>query len=133
MKPRKIVNSDDEDVRQQRKVLVAEIKRHYQGVAETIAGDGFYKLRYRWKNDTTDVRPGEAYVDKFFPHAKEGPLLIDEPSSVYDFEECLKKKKLMEEKGLRYLIVVPKKNPEEILEQFDKEWAVYSDLVECFK
>lgn len=71
-----------------------------------IAGDHFYHKNWYYPGgrDAFPLEPHLWYVDRFYPAAKCGPLLIDEPSTKGDIVDCERKKKAIKA-GLKYLII----------------------------
>lgn len=51
--------------------------------------------------------PDMFYIEYYYPWAVNGPLYVDCPEFQADIEECEKKRKVMVELGLRYLIMRP--------------------------
>lgn len=57
------------------------------------------------------------YVDRFYPHAKGGPLYLDSPQMKHEEKRCEKKAHVMLEAGLRYAFVLPTDYLEDVLER----------------
>lgn len=49
-------------------------------------------------------------VDKYFPYAEKGPLLVDEPSNETEYDECLKKRAAIKKANSTYRYVVLEKD-----------------------
>lgn len=78
------------------------------GLADRIAGDttGFYR-NYRFKDAEKHFpyQPLKRTIDKVYPKAKGGMLLVDEPESQAEYQICIEKAKVLKELGYRYLIL----------------------------
>lgn len=56
-------------------------------------------------------------VDRYFPYASGGPLLIDEPMTEKEEKNCEKKRKAIDKEGQRYAIITRDMELNEVLEQ----------------
>jgi hypothetical protein len=57
------------------------------------------------------------FVDKFYPHAKGGPLWVDEPRNEKEIYRAYERHKVMKKLGLRHLVVEKDSTYEHLLEQ----------------
>lgn len=75
--------------------------------ASKISGSDFCKINH-YHPLLREKFPGNSKmwsVDKYYPHAKGGPLYIDEPKLDYRIQESKKKLAEFEKAGVRYLIL----------------------------
>jgi hypothetical protein len=92
-------------------------------MSNEIAGTNlFYKnWYYPGGREIFPTEPHLWYVDKMYPEAQGGMLLIDEPACVADESDCRKKALVFKEGGMRYLILTPSKSFEEALIELEKQ------------
>jgi peptidoglycan/xylan/chitin deacetylase (PgdA/CDA1 family) len=60
------------------------------------------------------------YVDRYFPYAKGGALLLDFPQDEQDLKKCEGKSVSIKARGYRYLIVTKHMNLNDALEALEK-------------
>lgn len=82
---------------------------HYTTTAEQVAKSKLY-VRNWYVPEIKNLSPYKwsdrwCRVDKYFPYAEGGPLLVDEPDGEIDLELCLNKQKKMREWSYRYIVV----------------------------
>ncbi len=73
-------------------------------LAERIAQSKIYMGNWCWDIEREHFKdaPRLRTVDKFYPYAQGGPLLVDEPRSAYEVEECKRKAVVLKSLGMRY-------------------------------
>lgn len=79
-------------------------------LASKIAEDTIgMSLNFRFKNAEKHFphEPTLRTVDKCYPRAKGGMLLVDEPNDDVSYKVCLRKGTVLKELGYRYLILRP--------------------------
>lgn len=81
--------------------------KHFPTVAEKLAKSSIYYRNWYYPEgkDTFPYDLRMRYVEKMFPYANGGILLVDEPRSEAEFTECENKAKILRELGYRYIIV----------------------------
>jgi hypothetical protein len=84
-----------------------------QSQAAQIARDAYTVINWYYDGgrEAFPHEPKMWTVDKYFPYAEGEPLLADEPQSVQEIKNCIRKAKLLEELEYRYAII---HNSEEI-------------------
>jgi len=93
--------------REARILAISERRNGLFSVAEKIANHKFHYRNWYFPNGIT-VFPMDKecrYVDKYFPYAEHGPLLVDEPKDDRDLSRCKEKAKALKIMGLRYVYV----------------------------
>lgn len=83
--------------------------QYYPTLAEKVAKSTIYVKNWYMP----EMRVDRAYryddrmkrIDKFFPYAQGGPLLVDEPSDVAEAEKCYAKAIKAKEWGYRYIVI----------------------------
>ncbi len=93
-----------------------------QSIADRLSGNAFHYRNWyypggqiRFPND-----PKLHFVDRMYPMAEGGMLLIDEPLYVWEFERCDKKRIVMKELGHRYIVIMPNMTFDEAMMELDK-------------
>lgn len=90
-----------------RRLTLADARAELTTVAEKLAGDQFCYNRWYYPHGAKlfplDIRA--QYVSKYYPHAKNGPLLVDEPRTSTEEKFCHEKGKFLKGLGYRYIVV----------------------------
>lgn len=75
------------------------------GLASKIAESDLSSRNFKFKDAETHfpLRPTWRTVDRYFPNAKGGPLLVDEPEDKADIDACAEKAKVLKKLGYRYV------------------------------
>jgi hypothetical protein len=96
--------------------------REYTSLSDQVAGDKFYYTSHYWTECKEDFPgdPSMQYVDKYYPWADGGALLLDEPQYDYEIEGCKVKAKVMLMHRYRYVYITPRMTLEEAQEQLEK-------------
>ena len=94
-------------------------RNKFSSIGEMIANDKFcYK---NWMiQEVRQSHPSEPnlwYVDRMFPDAEGGKLLVDEAMKEWEIELCTKKAKILKSLGYKYLFVTPQMTVCQALEQ----------------
>jgi len=107
----------DEHKRNVRKVV--EINKKLDSVATKLAQDFFCHVN--WKIDkSSEVELPFRFVQKYFPYAKGGALLIDE-EKIYDNKDYYAQKTdILRGLGYRYLYIENNKTLDELVEQLNE-------------
>lgn len=93
-----------------RKISIKEVEPKYGCMSDALAEDTLCYLNHYYKGGREKF-PNDhqlQFVHKYYPYAKGGPLLIDEPAHKESLEIYTKKQEFMKELGHRYLLVKPK-------------------------
>lgn len=78
-------------------------------IADQVAGDAMFFRNYRWP-DANRIYPDDVdammrFVSRYYPHATNGPLYIDEPANLREVNRCEEKSKHMKKLKLRYVVI----------------------------
>lgn len=89
-------------------------------LADQVAGDTMFFRNYRWP-DANKIYPDDVdammrFVSRYYPHAKEGPLYIDEPWNIREVNRCEEKRKHMKKLKLKYVVI-------------NKEYEIEDDVI----
>lgn len=88
---------------------VREMRERLESLTDRLAQDKFHYINYYVPGAERffEGRELEKFrrVGKHYPHAKGGPLYIDEPRFQSEKDICAKKAEVMKTLGLRYIIV----------------------------
>lgn len=82
-------------------------RRATLSIADQVAGNSYHYKNFYYPGGAESF-PHEIdmrMVDKYYPNAVGGPLLIDEPMLPDDVRKCEVKAKALKEKGFRYLVI----------------------------
>jgi hypothetical protein len=103
----------------QRKTLIS--------LADQVAEDFMHERNFKYPESEILYPEGfEAeyrFVTKFYPYAKGGPLMVDEPQSEHEINKVYAKMKRIQESGLlkrnklRYCVIEPDSRLDQVLEQ----------------
>lgn len=77
------------------------------GLAAQISESTIYCGNWKFQNALKHFphEPMLRTVDRRFPYAKGGPLLVDQPNSDLEEAECVRKAKAIASEGLRYVYI----------------------------
>ena len=108
----------------QQKIMDKKIakKREYANLAEELAEHKFYYRNWFWDHARTyfPLEPRLRHVELYFPFAKGGPLLIDQPANDRDQKIAERKQVEIKKAGFRYLILNLKMDENQGREALDK-------------
>jgi hypothetical protein len=86
-----------------------QLRKANKGRAEKLAGD--FQMEMKWQfpeaRECFPDEPWMRFVDKYFPFAKGGALLVDEPMLDEQIERCKRKAIVLKELGYRYIMLKP--------------------------
>ena len=101
--------TDVKEIVQERRLenLARKNNPEYQSKADRLAESTIYHRNWKWPNadDYYPLRPGMRLVDKYYPYARGGPLLVDEPEDIELIEACYYKQKILQKLGHRYVVL----------------------------
>jgi hypothetical protein len=102
---------------------LAEKKNDLIGIPEIIANDKFCYLNWYFPKSQTMFpnHPQMRLVDKYYPRAEGGPLLVDEPVYPADIDACRVKSIALKAEGHRYLYLTPGMTVEEARKQLEEQ------------
>lgn len=118
--------SIDKNKDQDRKDVLAKIaaRQDFEGLAEQLANSREVELRYAYdggeKHFDVESDPYLLIVDKYFPYAEGGPLLVDEPVQPHHRERCERKRPVLEALGLCYVVITPETTEEDAFMELDE-------------
>jgi len=79
-------------------------------LAAQVAGSNVYMRNWYpdqfASRDRWPGRPRMWYVSRYFPFAKGGPLLVDEPTTELEAEACREKQKALKKQGFRHVVII---------------------------
>jgi hypothetical protein len=83
----------------------AQEKQH--AVARELAASDVVLRNWKWPDADQDFpyEPQLRTVEKYYPLAKDGPLLVDEPSTESEMQDCERKRAAISRRGLRYVAI----------------------------
>lgn len=85
----------------------AEARQTLITIADQVAGHPQYFRNYKykdcWKHFPSD--PEMQMVDKYYPHAKGGPLLVDEPQTESQMMKAYEKQRILKKAGFRHIVI----------------------------
>lgn len=115
---------EDDSSKQKEAVLLSIAKRRSlpHSIADRIAGSTFHYRNWYYPGGREEFQQNEKlrYVDKMYPLAEGGQLLVDEPTHQFQIDYCEMKRKFLKSKGFRYIIVRPQMTLEQVVEEFLK-------------
>lgn len=93
-------------------------------IAELIAQSGICTGNFKYPNGETAFKhePKLHTVDRHYPYAKGGPLLVDAAFYEDEVRDCERKRKVIEASGLRYLVLTRDIQIHEAMAQVEKKW-----------
>lgn len=115
----KAVRYQDDTSRTEERLLLYYDRRHrFVATSDQIAESLHYQINWKWPESDKFFPndPDMRLVDKYYPYAKGGPLLVDEPRGKEAVDKAYKKQKVLKAQGLRHLVI--------------EEQAVFIDLLE---
>lgn len=113
---------DVDDPKHLAKIANVDRRNSLIGIAAQIAESNIWFGNWRWP-DAQNYYPNETdmrFVDKCYPYAKGGMLLVDEPIDLRQIEKAYEKQKLLKKLGFRSIVVEPSSTLFEILEMLEK-------------
>lgn len=96
--------------------IVAKDFLSYRGYLVRELKEVFFMKAHMW------------HVDKYYPEAFCGPLLIDEPRTKQELADCLLKKEALKKLGKKYLIIETGTTIEQVAEALDVDPVIYDDV-----
>jgi len=80
-------------------------EKRTQTSADKIAKSRLYVRNWQWPGAREDFphEPGMRAVDKYYPYAAGGPLLVDEPTTARDLDDAKRRAKFVQKRGYRYV------------------------------
>jgi hypothetical protein len=92
-----------------KKLRIAEQSRELVSIADRVAQDKFHYKNWLYPESHIyfPTMPFMRTVDKMYPRAKGGRLLVDEPRNHTELVACQKKAEVLRPLGYRYLIITP--------------------------
>lgn len=99
-------------------------EQQFRSISEKVAQSNVCVLNWVFPGAREEfpLEPRMRSVKKYFPYAKGGPLLIDEPQRADEIAQCERRAKILAKLGFRYLII--KAGMNEIDCQFELERKV---------
>jgi hypothetical protein len=98
---------DMSDLAHQKALRKADERNKLIAVADKLAGHPHCVRNYKYSK--ADLKypndPDMRIVEKCYPYAKGGMLLVDEPTSDYDSAKCFEKQKVLKELGFRHVVI----------------------------
>lgn len=109
----------EDELRHKRLIERSENLNKFVDLSNTLAESSFYHRNWKWigADQHYPNHPLMRTVAKYFPHAKGGPLYIDEPVLKEDIDACYIKQKVMKKLGYRYVVREPDSTLEHMLQQ----------------
>ena len=97
-------------------------RERHRSLSEAIADSDVYILNWYYAGSAIDFphHPEMRLVDRYFPYAKGGALLIDAPQDNQDLDLCKKKSIALRAKGYRYLILTKHMNLNDAMDELAK-------------
>lgn len=103
--------ADDQDTPAHRAALAKQKSRsQFISIGDQVAESVTWLKNWKWEEADKHypLRPDMRTVDKYYPYAKGGPLLVDEPRTPKTFDEFFEhKRRTLKELGYRYLVIEP--------------------------
>ena len=110
----------EEDKDRPNKALAIAAKRAaFVGISDNIAQSTLAHMNWFFpkSNYLFPEEPKMRFVKKYYPLAKTGPLLVDEPSNDREIEDCKRKATVLKKAGFRYVYIAPRMTFDEVLTQ----------------
>jgi len=98
-----------QEVKHERRLERVEHLKLLKSRAERLARDNYCVMNWKWQGSETAF-PDEPWlrtVEKYYPNAQGGPLLIDEPLLPEDIKTCERKRPYLEKQGYCYVVLEP--------------------------
>lgn len=115
-----LLEEDDSKQKEQTLLGIAKRKSLPHSIADRIAGSTFHYRNWYYPGGREEFQQNEKlrYVEKMYPFAEGGQLLVDEPTHQFQIDACEMKRKFLQEKGFRYVIIRPNQTLEQVVEEF---------------
>ena len=99
-----------------------EQKPKFRSMSEELAQSDLFVGKWMFPEARTKFpdEPWMRYVDKYFPYAKGGPLLIDEPRYADDLKKCERKAPHLYALGFRYVVIKPQMTMHEAVMELER-------------
>jgi len=113
-------NDFDEDSPAHRNALRrAELKGQFISISDQVAQSNLFFRNYKLplKVKIPVDHPDAQIVTKFYPHAKGGPLYVDEPIAAVTIDRAYLRQKILKSFGLRHIVIEKDSSLEHALEQ----------------
>lgn len=109
---------DDAHMTEERLKAYYDRRHKFVATSDQLAESLDYVLNWKWPGSDAFYPndPDMRLVDKYYPRAKGGPLLVDEPRGKHEVDLAYKKQKVLKSQGFRHLVI--------------EEQAVFIDLIE---
>lgn len=113
-----------EDAENERTVITAHrrtMRDPIHEMANDLAGDFFYFRNWYYPSGRSAFphSPHMWCVDRAYPQAKGGLLLLDQPNTPEEEKECQKKSVFLRENGYRYLVMKKDRTYEELATELE--------------
>jgi hypothetical protein len=110
----------DDSSKEQVLLAIAKRKTLPHSIADRIAGSTFHYRNWYYPGGREEFQQNEKlrYVEKMYPFAEGGQLLVDEPTHQFQIDACELKRKFLQSKGFRYVIIRPNQTLEQVVEEF---------------
>lgn len=105
-----------------RRLDAALARRNRPGsISDIVANSKFYYVNWYYPEGRKEwpQHNNLRHVQKMYPYAEGGPLLVDEPRLPYEFINCEMKAKVLKRLGYRYLVIRPKMTVEEAMMELE--------------
>lgn len=100
---------DQDDVKDKQKLESYERRWKFIDIASQVAENNFYIMNWKWPGSDRLVPPHVSIdfkmISKYFPYAKGGPLLVDEPRFPDQVKLCFEKQRLLKHLKMRYVVI----------------------------
>ena len=109
----------DEDRKHDQAIKKCDDRNRLLAIADKIAESNIYTKNWLWPRAAENFpdRPAMHYIDKYYPYAKRGPLLVDEPSTEADALISYEKQKVLKKLGHRSVVIERDSTLADILDQ----------------
>ena len=89
--------------------LIAKVDARHRAlaIADQIAESAvwFRNWKYPGADKLYPLDPYMRFVDKYYPYAKGGPLLVDEPATELEYRKSLEKQVVLKRAGFRHIVI----------------------------
>lgn len=95
----------------------------HRSLSDQIAKSQMFQKNYYYPGSQNKF-PSENhmhYVDKFYETSPWGPLMVDEPNFDFELDDCLRKKKIIQALGYKYVIIDPHTDLEDCYKQLEEQ------------
>lgn len=99
---------------------IAKRKSLPHSIADRISGNVFHYRNWYYPGGREAFEQDDRLrlVDKMYPFAEGGQLLVDEPTYPYQIENCERKRAVLKKLGFRYVIIRPGQTLQQVIEEF---------------